>query len=51
MLDVLIWLDQRDYSIDPILLDVAGTAMQFNLVRCASQVVPAMAREFRALVG
>lgn len=23
LLDVLVWLDQRDYSIDPMLLDVA----------------------------
>ncbi len=41
LLDVLVWLDQRDYSIDPILLDVAATAMQVNLARCASQVAPA----------
>ncbi|CAG2152870.1 hypothetical protein LMG26411_04288 [Cupriavidus numazuensis] len=38
LLDVLVWLDQRDYSIDPILLDVAATAMQVNFARCASQV-------------
>jgi hypothetical protein len=48
LLDVLVWLDQRDYSIDPIFLDFAATAMQVNLSRCASQVVTAMARELGA---
>ena len=51
LLDVLVWLDQRDYSIDPILAEVAATAMQINLARCARQVAPAMARELRALVA
>ena len=51
LLDVLVWLDQRDYSVDPILAEVAATAMQINLARCAGQVVPAMARELRALVA
>ncbi|KWR80736.1 helix-turn-helix transcriptional regulator [Cupriavidus sp. IDO] len=49
--DVLVWLDQRDYRIDPVLVEVAATAMQVNLARCARQVTPAMARELRALVA
>ncbi|MNL64917.1 hypothetical protein D3C87_1891870 [compost metagenome] len=51
MLDVIVWLGQRGYDIKPELLEIAATAMQVNLARCASQVAPAMAREFRSLVA
>ncbi|MGX6568524.1 helix-turn-helix transcriptional regulator [Cupriavidus necator] len=51
LLDVIVWLGQRGYDIKPELLEIAATAMQVNLAKCASQVAPAMAREFRSLVA
>ncbi len=33
------------------LVEIAATAMQVNLAKCASQVAPAMEREFRSLVA
>ncbi|WP_455284085.1 helix-turn-helix transcriptional regulator [Cupriavidus necator] len=48
---VLVWLQQRDYEIDPRLIEVAATAMQVNLAKSASLAVPAMKRELRALLA
>ncbi len=48
---VLVWLQQRDYEIDPKLIEVAATAMQVNLAKSASLAVPAMKRELRALLA
>ncbi|AQV95583.1 DNA-binding protein [Cupriavidus necator] len=51
LLDVLEWLRQREYDIEPALIEVAAAARQVNLARCASQLKPSMARELRALVA
>ncbi|MGY2487731.1 helix-turn-helix transcriptional regulator [Cupriavidus sp. CP313] len=51
LLDVLEWLRQREYDIEPALMEIAAAAKQVNLARCASQLAPAMQRELRGLVA
>ncbi len=51
LLDILLWLDQRGYAIDPVLVEVAAMAMQVNLAKAGLEAVPAMQRALRALVA
>ncbi|WER45503.1 DNA-binding protein [Cupriavidus sp. WKF15] len=51
MMEVLLWMSGKGYEIERGLIETASTTKQVNLARRARDVVPAMARQLRALLA